>query len=66
MPEQAALGEWGADEVQMMGLGAVPSGDVQLLDAGAGSTGVLGVTVPEQVAGADDVAGAGFGANFLS
>jgi len=61
----------GADD--MYGAGEEPA--VQLLDAGAGSTGVMGTHVAEEVqplagAGASDyvemLGGSGFGSNFLS
>jgi hypothetical protein len=51
-------------------MGSDLSQDIQLLDSGAGSTSVLGITVPErEMSGASDVellGNAGFGSNFLA
>lgn len=66
VPEQVQMLGYGFGDpsVQIMGAG----GPVELLDSGSGSTGVFGVTVPEEIqpmAGAGDVellGGGGFGA----
>lgn len=68
VPEQVQMMGYGfgANDVQIMG-----QSPVELLDAGSGSMGVMGVTVPESVqpfSGAGDVellGGGGFGSNFL-